>query len=107
MEPVYKRAENNEEIRNWVVLHGGKPAIIDDPEVALDKVGLRIDWPGEKDERMLSGTRHTTRDISWDEFFAVMDRESLAFEYSEDESVSPTWRYRFEPREAQPEEDLS
>lgn len=98
MEPVYKRAETNEEIRNWVVLHGGKPAIIDDPKVVSDKVGIRIDWPGEKDERMLSGTRHITKDISWDEFFAVMDRENLVFEYSEDESLSPTWRYRFEPR---------
>jgi hypothetical protein len=100
MEVVYKKAESNEEIRNWVVLHGGKPAIIDDPEVRLDAVGLRIDWPGKKDEGMLSAGREVTKDISWDEFFRIMDNEDLAFQYSEEEDINLTWRYRFIKKDA-------
>lgn len=103
MEVVYKTAETNEEIRNWVVLHGGKPAIIDDPEVSLDKHGLRIDWPGVKDESMLSSERETTRDISWDEFFRIMKENSLIFMYSEEEDINPTWKYKFAKKDvAQP-----
>ncbi len=98
MEVIYKKAETHEEIRNWVVLHGGKPAIIDDPNVKMDDIGLRIDWPGEKDEAMLSEGREITRDIPWDEFFSVMDRLKLDFFYSEQEEVSSTWRYKFEPK---------
>lgn len=96
MEPVYKRAETNEEIRNWVVLHGGKPAIIDDTEVVMDKIGLRIDWPGKKDEGMLSSGRETTKDISWEEFFRIMKEEGLTFMYSEEEDMNLTWRYKFD-----------
>ncbi len=98
MEVVYKKAESNEEIRNWVVLHGGKPAIIDDPDVRMDEPGLRIDWPGEKDEAMLSSGREVTKDITWDEFFAIMERHNLDFLYSEEEDANVTWRYKFEPK---------
>ncbi|HCQ31420.1 TPA: hypothetical protein DIU27_03510 [Candidatus Collierbacteria bacterium] len=105
MEVIYKKAETNEEIRNWVVLHGGKPATINDPEVVMDKIGLRIDWPGHKDEGMLSSGRAATKDISWDEFFAVIERENLDFEYSEQENIDPTWRYRFVPKYAPASEE--
>ena len=81
-----------------MVLHGGKPAVINDPEVSLDKVGLRIDWPGKKDESLLSEGRELTRNISWEEFFDVLERENLDFEYSEQEGVAETWSYRFVPR---------
>ncbi len=98
MEVVYKKAESNEEVRNWVVLHGGKPAILDDPEIRTDEIGLRIDWPGKKDEAMLSSGRKATRDISWDEFFAIMERHGLEFLYSDQEEIDNTWRYKFEPK---------
>ena len=95
MEVVYKLAEDNEEIKNWVEKNGGTPAIIDDPRVILDKPGLRIDWKGKRDESMLSEGREVTRDISWDEFFREMERQDLVFMYSDEESVNPTWRYKF------------
>src|SRR5258706_1345452 len=96
MEPVYKLAESNEEIKNWVESHSGIPAIIDDHDVVNDTVGLRIDWPGEKDEAMLSGTRNETKDISWEKFFEIMDRHDLAFMYADqNEEVSLTWAYKF------------
>jgi len=96
MEVVYKMAENNEEIKNWVEKNGGKPAIIDDPDVTVDKTGLRIDWPGKKDEGLLSTDRKTTRDINWDEFFSIMDRNHLGFMYDDRMiDVSKTWSYKF------------
>jgi hypothetical protein len=96
MEVTYKLAESNEEIKSWVESHGGKPAIMDDPEVVNDVRGLRIDWPGEKDEALLSTGRDETRDISWEEFFGIMDRHELGFMYSENTSdVNPTWTYKF------------
>lgn len=104
MEVVYKRAKNNEEIKNWIEKNGGQPAIIDDPNVDLDKKGLRINWKGNKDESMLSQERETTKNISWDDFFTRMDDNELEFEYSEDEEVNPTWRYRFVNRYSSPEE---
>lgn len=95
MDVVYKQAQTNEEIKNWVEKNGGKPAIIDDPAVREDEVGLRIDWPGKKDEAMLSEARHETRDISWDEFFEIMKIHNLIFEYSDQKDVDETWSYRF------------
>lgn len=96
MELVYKLAETNEEIKSWVENKGGKPAIVDDPSIVNDTKGLRIDWPGEKDETMLSGTREQTRDISWEEFFGFMERHHLGFMYSEDaKGVSLTSQYKF------------
>lgn len=95
MEVVYKLAGSNEEIKNWVVSHGGSPAMINDPEVVQDKIGLRINWKGQKDEAMLSKGREVTGNITWDEFFAIMAREGLAFMYSDTEDINPTWSYKF------------
>lgn len=96
MEETYKLAESNEEIKEWVESHGGVPAIIDDPDVVSDTVGLRIDWPGERDEAMLSTVRNETKEISWDKFFGIMDRHNLGFTYvEENEDISPTWSYKF------------
>lgn len=106
MEVVYKRAQSNEEIKKWVEDHGGKPAIIDDPEITEDKIGLRIDWKGSKDEAMLPEGREDTRDITWEEFFSEMERLELAFMYSTEEDINPTWRYKF-INKYESEEDLA
>lgn len=103
MEVVYKLAESNEEIKNWVESHGGTPAIIDDPEIVSDKIGLRIDWKGKKDEEMLSGERKVSRDITWERFFMIMKEQDLEFMYSDSEGVNPTWSYKFVNKFAEPE----
>ena len=95
MEVVYKLAGSNEEIKNWVESHGGTPAIIADPEIATDSIGLRINWKGRKDEGMLSEKREVTKNISWEEFFSIMERRELAFMYSDSEDVNLTWAYKF------------
>lgn len=106
METVYKLAESKEEIKKWVESHGGKPAVINDPAVVEDKIGLRIDWPGQKDEAMLSEARDVTHDISWNEFFDIMDTENLDFMYSEEtDEINPTWSYKFVNKYIEPEEE--
>lgn len=106
MEVVYKLAETNEEIRNWVEKNGGKPGLIDDPSVVMDKVGLRINWPGQKDEEMLSASRKVARDTSWDNFFWIMEKNNLGFMYCEDcEDVNQTWKYKFVNKDTNNEEE--
>ena len=95
METAYKLAEKDEEIKDWVESHGGRPAIIDDVEVTQDETGLRINWEGKGDESMLSKGREITRDISWEEFFSTMKRKGLIFLYSESEEIDPTLSYKF------------
>jgi len=95
MEAVYKLAASNEEIKKWVVSHNGAPAMINDPEVIQDKIGLRINWKGLRDEAMLSSGREVTGNISWDEFFSIMKRENLEFMYSDSPDVNLTWAYKF------------
>ncbi len=68
MKVVYKLAGSNEEIKNWVESHGGTPAIIDDPEIATDSIGLS---------------------------FSIMERKELVFMYSDSEDVNLTWAYKF------------
>lgn len=103
MDVVYKLAESNEEIKNWVESHEGTPAIIDDPEIIQDNIGIRIDWKGKKDEGMLSGERNITRDITWEEFFSIMKNKDLVFMYSDSPDVNLTWAYKFVNKFAQGE----
>jgi len=51
-------AKDHKEIQKWAESLDGKPAIIEDPEVGGDNVGLRIDFPGVKDEELLSENRN-------------------------------------------------
>lgn len=95
MEEVYILAASNEEIKKWVEDHEGQPAIIDDPEIVNDKIGLRINWKGMKDEAMLSNEREITRDISWNKFFSIMESQKLGFMYSNSENTNRTWSYKF------------
>ncbi len=105
MEVVYKKAENEEEIKSWIEKNDGVPAMIDDPEVKQDEIGLRVDFPGQKDERMLSDGRQATRDISWDEFFALMKTHNLEFMYSDQEDIDLTWRYKFANKFEEPAQE--
>ena len=96
MDKIFKIASSNEEIKDWIVKHNGKPAIIDDAEVTGDKIGLRIDFPGETDEGLLSSERDVTRDVTWDRFYAILDSKNLVFEYLDEETLhNPGMSYRF------------
>ena len=65
-----KITTNHEEIRSWVGQRGGHPARVKDTAI------LRIDYPGFSGEDSL-------KEISWEEFFEVFDRNDLTFLYQE------------------------
>ncbi len=72
-----KTTTDHDEIRHWVEEHGGTPASVKGTEAGGDVAGvLRIDFPGGADESELAH-------LSWEEWFAKFEEESLAFLYQE------------------------
>jgi hypothetical protein len=65
---VARKITNHDEIREWTEARGGRPAIVRGTE-SRDSALLRIDF-GEPDEKL--------EKVSWDEFFAIFDRNKLA-----------------------------
>ncbi len=90
-----KTTGDHGEIQRWAEKRGGVPMIIDHPIARADKVGIRIDFPGEKHEVLMSETRA----VSWDEFFKIFDEQRLLLSYQDDpKGDDPTEWYRFEKR---------
>ncbi|MFP4038600.1 MAG: hypothetical protein ACLFTA_02350 [Candidatus Nanohaloarchaea archaeon] len=84
------------EIEDWITEHGGTPSKV--PETFAE---LRVDFEeGEKLE-----------EISWDEFFEVLESEGLAMEYEEEpekDTRPPSKKYDFiEEEPAVPDEPKS
>jgi hypothetical protein len=87
---------DHNEIRKWAESRGGKPMIIDHPIARADKLGIRIEFPGETHEVLMS----ETRPASWDEFFKIFEDQGLLFAYDDDPIITdPTMWYHFEKRE--------
>lgn len=87
---------DHSEIKRWAEKRGGKPAIIDHPIARADKLGIRIEFPGETHEVLMS----ETRPASWDEFFSIFEDQKLLLSYDDDPQGSdPTEWYHFEKRE--------
>jgi len=96
MEQFWMIAKDHEEIKRWAEKLGGKPAVIDDPEVGGDNIGLRIDFPGGMDEGMLSERRKTTADTTWERFFEVLESKNLSFMHTNEEKPhNPSLAYKF------------
>ena len=84
------------EIQAWAESLGGRPMIIDHPFARADKVGIRIDFPGETHEVLMTETRPST----WDEFFRVFEEQGLLLTFDDDPTgTDPTEWYRFEKRD--------
>lgn len=88
---------DHEEIKRWAEKYGGKPAMIDDVEAGSDEIGLRINFPGEYDEKYLD--LEDTRSISWEEFFRIFEEKQLGFIYEEETKKDKSWAYKFIKRE--------
>ena len=91
---------NQQQIKAWIESHQGKPVLFDFPEAEGDKSGVRIDFPGTQDEILLAEETET-RELTWDEFFAELDKRKLVFTYKpevgpEDDLIDC---YRFELQE--------
>lgn len=93
LDPENKITWNHKEIKEWVEKHGGKPAIFDDPTAITDKIGIRIDFPGHKDERYMHSTV-VAKVVSWEEFFKIFEKRKLAFVYG------VTMAYKLIPRDS-------
>ena len=82
-----------EEIRRWVMSHGGEPAIFrDSPDEHATGGELCIDFDGHDED---------LEELSWEEFFRIMTENELAFVYREgDEEDASEPEYSFVPRTA-------
>ena len=100
MEEDFKTTTSHTVIRGWAESHDGKPALIVDPNKFDMEVGLRLDFPGRRDEALLSRAHHNQA-VSWDEFFKHFEEQTLAFEYLENPGDTDLVdAYRFLKREA-------
>jgi uncharacterized lipoprotein len=64
--------------------------------VPAGKLGIRIDFPGETHEMLMSQTRLA----SWDEFFKIFEEQELLLSYEEDPGGDdPTEWYHYEKRQ--------
>jgi len=89
---------DHNEIRAWAGKYNGRPAIITLPSSENDAVALRIDFPGSKDEELLSETK-PSKTISWEDWFDYFEKNNLAFVYQQQPEVdNPTLIYRFVDR---------
>jgi hypothetical protein len=87
---------NHKEIREWAKAQGGKPGMITHRDGQQDRVGIRINFPGKADERLL-GSQQVIEEVGWEEFFRVFEAQDLIFVYaSSNKQKDPSDRYRFE-----------
>lgn len=100
MEEDFKTTTSHTVIRGWAEAHNGKPALIVDPNQLDREVGLRLDFPGQTDEALLS-VAHRNQDVTWEEFFKHFEGQALAFEYLPEPGETPLPdAYRFLKRAA-------
>ncbi len=94
-----KATTNHQEIKEWVEKHRGRPEVIDHPTALGDKLGLRINFPGNNDEEFLSADTQP-KYIPWEKFFEIFEEQKLAFMYSDLENIpDQSYAYRFIKRE--------
>lgn len=93
-----KSTTDHAEIQKWAAKYDGKPQLIDDMDAKGDQIGLRIDFPGRKDDPLFG--KDKIRDISWEEFFEKFEELELGFIYDDIENLKdPGSVSRFVKRE--------
>lgn len=98
LDPNTKVTTNKNEIKDWINRHGGRPAVFDDPGATGDLIGIRIDFPGKKDERFMREAVKT-EGVTWNKFFEIFNKRQLAFVYNtSNEPDDLTLAYKFIPR---------
>jgi hypothetical protein len=100
MDEIMRVTTDPKAIIEWAEKHGGKPQVI---EVKDDEnmPGIRLDFPGKKDDRDLPPGK--VRNITWEEFFDLFEKERLAFMYVDNLDTTDTdilsYAYRFIKRD--------
>lgn len=88
---------NHNVIKKWAQKYKARPGVITGPQDEI--IGIRLDFPGTKDEFFFSDNKRPIR-INWNEFFAIFEKNNLAFEYDDKEySKDPTLAYHFIQRD--------
>ncbi len=86
---------NHEEIKQWIKMHGGRPAIVGAFNAGMRRIGLKIEFHIREDLELL-GESISAKLISWDIFFDIFDRKNLAFIYDTNRNFDDiTMAYRF------------
>lgn len=84
---------DHQKIKELVELKGGRPAVLADPTTARANLGLRIDFPGERDEVQLSETKESAG-TDWHHFFMILEEQKLDLVYDpEEEDLSLAFRF--------------
>ena len=93
-----KETIEHAEIRTWAERLGGTPQVFDNPAAGSDPVGIRIDFPGSRDDDFPPGPNRP-RNITWEEFFQIFDRQRLSFLYEDGQDAADrSSLYRFDRR---------
>ena len=102
-----KVTTDHQEIQVWAEKFRGRPEVIDDPRAGSDRVGIRIDFPGDYDDHAIS--RRVRKPVSWNEFFEKFDQLEYAFIYHEPlrSGTHPSDAYQFLKRERIGEERVA
>lgn len=76
MSGASKTTTDHEEIKKWAEKRDGKPAVVESTSKNGKGGGLlRINFPGYDEDNL--------KEISWDEFFEIFDKNDLQFLYQE------------------------
>lgn len=72
-----KTTTDHSEIRKWAEERDGKPAVVESTAENGKSGGLlRINFPGYAEDNL--------KEISWEEFFQIFDKNKLEFLYQEE-----------------------
>ena len=106
LEPGKKATTNHNEIKRWIVNHGGSPAIFDDPQAKADLPSIHVDFPGDRDAEYMQEAVVITK-VSWEEFFKKFEEKKLAFIYEPDDKIEDiTLAFKFVKRDRITPENL-
>lgn len=75
--------------------------MFDDPTTNNDMVGIRVDFPGKRDEVFMHSTV-VSEVVGWDYFFELFDKYNLAFIYQkklDNSDKDRTLAYKFVKRD--------
>jgi hypothetical protein len=72
-----KTTKDHSKIKEWTEARNGKPAVVESTSNSEDGGGLlRINFPGYAEDNL--------KNISWEEFFEIFDKNDLQFLYQEE-----------------------
>lgn len=78
---MVRQSQDQNEIKRWAELRSGKPAVTSTPGYDADRSGVVTPHIHFYDEDISDGR---TKEISWEDFFKIMNDNGLAFILDDD-----------------------